>query len=175
MIWSGWEGDTNGQQDIYIAKMKNPWTIEGNRVKIAAPQFDWEKHGDLHDANNPPHVNVNEGPQALVHNDKLFIIFRPVVAGLISMRWVYLALPVSKIYSMLLTGRSIHNLSLNNQKSRACMRLGIIHFSNHQMGSRIGSCTMPIVHRGRDVADIVHRGPSCLPGIRQVCLYSESH
>lgn len=75
MIWSGWEGDTNGQQDIYIAKMKNPWTIEGNRVKIASPQFDWEKHGDLNDANNPPHVNVNEGPQALMHDDKLFIIF----------------------------------------------------------------------------------------------------
>jgi GH43 family beta-xylosidase len=75
MIWSGWEGDTNGQQDIYIARMKNPWTIEGNRVRIAAPQFDWEKHGDLHDANNPPHVNVNEGPQALIHNDRLFIIF----------------------------------------------------------------------------------------------------
>lgn len=75
MIWSGWEGDTNGQQNIYIAKMKNPWTIEGNRVQIAAPQFEWEKHGDLNDAGNPPHVNVNEGPQALMHKDKLFIVF----------------------------------------------------------------------------------------------------
>lgn len=75
MIWSGWEGDTNGQQDIYIAKMKNPWTIEGNRTRIAVPQFDWEKHGDLNDASNPPHVNVNEGPQALIHGDRLHIIF----------------------------------------------------------------------------------------------------
>ena len=75
MIWSGWEGDTNGQQDIYIAKMKNPWTIEGNRTSIAVPQFDWEKHGDLNDASNPPHVNVNEGPQALIHGDRLHIIF----------------------------------------------------------------------------------------------------
>lgn len=75
MIWSGWEGDTNGQQDIYIAKLKNPWTIEGSRVRIASPVFDWEKNGDLNDPNNPPHVNVNEGPQALQHEDKLFIVY----------------------------------------------------------------------------------------------------
>ncbi|WP_276486059.1 glycoside hydrolase family 43 protein [Paraflavitalea pollutisoli] len=73
MIWSGWEGDTNGQQDIYIAKMSNPWTIEGQRVRISAPQFEWEKHGDL--GGNPPHVNVNEGPQALIHGERLFIVF----------------------------------------------------------------------------------------------------
>lgn len=72
MIWSGWEGDTNGQQNIYIAKMKNPWTIESQRVKISSPQFDWETNGDL---GNNEHVNVNEGPQALQHNGKLFIVY----------------------------------------------------------------------------------------------------
>ena len=75
MIWSGWEGDQNGQQNIYIAKMKNPWTIEGKRAMISFPQFDWETNGDLHDSNNPPHVNVNEGPQALQHDGKLFIVY----------------------------------------------------------------------------------------------------
>lgn len=74
-IWSGWEGDTNGQQDIFIAKMKNPYTIEGKRVKISSPQHSWEKHGDLHDPGNPPHVNVNEGPQVLVRDNKLFLIY----------------------------------------------------------------------------------------------------
>ncbi len=29
LLWSGWEGDVNGQQNIYIAKMKNPWTVVG--------------------------------------------------------------------------------------------------------------------------------------------------
>ena len=75
MVWSGWEGDKNGQQDIYIAKMKNPWTIDGERVRISSAVYDWERHGDLNDANNPPHVNVNEGPQILKHKKKFYLIY----------------------------------------------------------------------------------------------------
>ena len=75
MIWSGWEGDVNGQQNIYIAKMKNPWTIDGSRVCISKPTFEWETHGDLNDADNPPHVSVNEGPQSLFNGGKLFIVY----------------------------------------------------------------------------------------------------
>lgn len=74
MIWSGWEGDKNGQQNIYIAKMKNPWTIDSKRSKISGSDFNWEKHGDLNDP-NLPHVNVNEGPQILKHGNKIFIIY----------------------------------------------------------------------------------------------------
>ncbi|HYG37529.1 MAG TPA: glycoside hydrolase family 43 protein, partial [Cytophagales bacterium] len=76
MIWSGWEGDVNGRQDIYIAKLKNPWTIDGKRVKISSPKYEWERHGDIpNDPNNPPHVDVNEGPQFLSHKDKVFVIY----------------------------------------------------------------------------------------------------
>ena len=75
MIWSGWEGDTNGRQDIYIGKMKNPWTLEGKRVRLSSPNLDWEQHGDLHDPYNPPHVNVNEGPEFLQHGDRVFLIY----------------------------------------------------------------------------------------------------
>ena len=75
MIWSGWEGDNNGRQDIYISKMKNPWTLEGNRTRLSSPTLEWEKHGDLKDANNPPHVSVNEGPQFLQHGDRIFLIY----------------------------------------------------------------------------------------------------
>jgi GH43 family beta-xylosidase len=74
MVWSGWEGDVDGQQNIYIAGMKNQWTIEGDRVRISAPEYDWEKIGDLNRV-EVPHVNVNEGPVSLVHNGKLFLIF----------------------------------------------------------------------------------------------------
>jgi len=75
MVWSGWENEPNGEQDIYIAKMSTPWTIVNPRVRISSPKNDWEMHGNLHDAINPPHVNVNEGPQFLEHNGKLFIIY----------------------------------------------------------------------------------------------------
>lgn len=75
MIWAGWEGDKNGQQNIYIAKMKNPCEIEGDRVLISSPTHDWETHGALNDPNNPPQVNVNEGPQFLSNGDKVFIVY----------------------------------------------------------------------------------------------------
>lgn len=74
-IWSGWEGDVNGQQNIYMAKMKNPWTIEGKRAKISSPEFAWERVGDLKNADDPPQVYVNEGPEVLVHDNKLFLIY----------------------------------------------------------------------------------------------------
>ncbi|CAN5562843.1 glycoside hydrolase family 43 protein [soil metagenome] len=75
LLWSGWEGDKNGQQNIYIAQMKNPWTTEGKRVLLSAPTNDWETHGKLNDPHNPPQVNVNEGPQTLEHDNRLFLIF----------------------------------------------------------------------------------------------------
>lgn len=66
-VWSGWQGDTNLQQDIYIAAMSNPWTIEGNRVKISSPAYDWERIGS---------PDVNEGPQAITNpKGHLFITF----------------------------------------------------------------------------------------------------
>jgi GH43 family beta-xylosidase len=74
-VWSGWEGDVNGAQNIYIARMSNPWTIEGDRALISAPTYPWEKVGDLNSPGNPPHVDVNEGPEALERGDKLFLVY----------------------------------------------------------------------------------------------------
>jgi len=36
--WSGWEGDVNGVQSIYIAELENPWTIKGRRSRISTPE-----------------------------------------------------------------------------------------------------------------------------------------
>ena len=71
MVWSGWAGDHDGEQDIYIAHMSNAWTIDSPRTLISKPTYPWELHGDLPGR----HVNVNEGPEALQHDGRLFIVF----------------------------------------------------------------------------------------------------
>jgi GH43 family beta-xylosidase len=77
-IWSGWEHETNGVQHIYLAALKNPWTIDGARVRISTPEHAWEKVGDLTlnpENDDPAHVDVNEGPQILKPGNKLFLIY----------------------------------------------------------------------------------------------------
>ena len=65
-IWSGWEGDVNVAQHIYIAHMSNPWTIDSQRVMLSTPEYAWEKNGE---------PLINEGPTALYHGDKTFIVY----------------------------------------------------------------------------------------------------
>ena len=74
MVWSGWEGDVNETQHIYIAEMIDPLTISSDRVKISTPQYQWETHGHIR-GGTPSQVNVNEGPQFLKGKNKIFIIY----------------------------------------------------------------------------------------------------
>jgi GH43 family beta-xylosidase len=71
LVWSGWQGDADGEQDIFIAHMSNPWTIDSPRNLISKPTFPWELHGDLPGR----HVSVNEGPEILLHNNKILVVF----------------------------------------------------------------------------------------------------
>lgn len=80
VLWSGWEGDQDGEQRIYIARLRNPWTIDtaavrSGRVELSRPQFPWEQVGDLLDRPAVPHVSVNEGPEILQHNDDIFLVY----------------------------------------------------------------------------------------------------
>lgn len=65
-IWSGWPGDKNGEQDLFIARMQDPWTIAGQRVLISTPELPWERQN---------HPLINEGPTALYHGNKTFIVY----------------------------------------------------------------------------------------------------
>jgi GH43 family beta-xylosidase len=40
-------------------------------VRLSAPQYGWERHGDLPGR----HVDVNEGPEFLAHGDKIFMTY----------------------------------------------------------------------------------------------------
>ncbi len=75
MIWSGWKGSSDGEQDIFIAHLKNPWTIDSERVQVSYPQYPWEHVGDLPERPALPHVEVNEGPEMLQHGDDLFLVY----------------------------------------------------------------------------------------------------
>ena len=69
-IWSGWEGEKNVQQNIYIAKMDSPTSIISERILISRPDYDWEKRGSSKDL-----PTINEGPEILEKNGKLFLIY----------------------------------------------------------------------------------------------------
>jgi GH43 family beta-xylosidase len=73
-VWSGWEGTENVQQNLYIAAMKDPWTLAGERACIAVPEFDWEKVGPKWDRKSFP-GGVLEGPQFLERKGKVHIIY----------------------------------------------------------------------------------------------------
>lgn len=71
VIWSGWQGDANGEQDIFIAQLSNPYTISSERVLISKPTYDWETR-----VTNGINVAVNEGPEALINSsNQLFLTF----------------------------------------------------------------------------------------------------
>lgn len=75
LLWSGWQGDTNGEQDIFLAHLKNPWTVDSERVMLSHPQYSWEHVGDLLRDPLLPHVDVNEGPEILQHGEDIFLVY----------------------------------------------------------------------------------------------------
>lgn len=81
IVWSGWplRRVTAETACIYIARLKNPWTIGSERVMLSQPEFDWERH-----TRNPPEyrnpgpaydVYVNEGPTVLKHDNRIFVVY----------------------------------------------------------------------------------------------------
>jgi len=64
-IWSGWAGQVDGSQELYIAEMSDPCTISGSRVRISRPDKSWERKG----------MPLNEGPVAIEHNGKTHIVY----------------------------------------------------------------------------------------------------
>ena len=65
-VWSGWDGDVNVAQNLYIARMSDPCTISTERVCISRPEYAWE-------TNSSP--RVNEGPAALAGNDTVQLVY----------------------------------------------------------------------------------------------------
>ncbi|HYP17488.1 MAG TPA: glycoside hydrolase family 43 protein [Opitutus sp.] len=64
-VWSGWPGDQDGQQNLYVARMKTPTALATPRVLLTRPDQPWERHG----------LPLCEGPQVLQRAGRTFIIY----------------------------------------------------------------------------------------------------
>ena len=65
LVWAQKDPNICGNSNLYIAKMSNPWTIEGKQVMITEPEYDWEKIGFL----------VHGGTAVINRNGKIFISY----------------------------------------------------------------------------------------------------
>lgn len=65
MIWAQKDPDLEGNTNLYIDQMINPWTLSGNQVMLSKPEYSWEIQGYL----------VNEGPAVLQINDQIFVTY----------------------------------------------------------------------------------------------------
>ena len=67
-VWSGWEGTTNVEQNLYLARMSDPFTPVGDRHIISQPREPWERV-----VGNP---FINESPEAIKDpNGQLHIVY----------------------------------------------------------------------------------------------------
>ena len=62
LLYSAWSG---ANQNIYIRRMTNPWTVDRLGPLISSPTYNWEKVGG----------NTNEGPAVLQRNGRTFITY----------------------------------------------------------------------------------------------------
>lgn len=70
-IWSGWSGNVNVQQNLYIARMKDAVTLDSPRYLISCPELDWETRACGVDGLPA----INEGPIALQRGGRTFVIY----------------------------------------------------------------------------------------------------
>jgi GH43 family beta-xylosidase len=65
LIWSGWPGRRNGQQNLYIAPMRDPLTVSGSRILLATPDEPWERIA----------MPICEAPQILKRDGRIFLVY----------------------------------------------------------------------------------------------------
>lgn len=80
LVWSGWPKRRmiEETQCIYIASMKNPWTLGSDRVMISEPEYCWERQWINPDGTRTAYpIYVNEAPSFFKskNNDKIIIYY----------------------------------------------------------------------------------------------------
>jgi GH43 family beta-xylosidase len=71
-LWAQKDREIRGNSNLYIAPMRNPWTIAGKPVMLSKPEYDWEIE----------RFWVNEGPSVVKRNGKVFISYSASGTGI---------------------------------------------------------------------------------------------
>lgn len=64
-VWAQKDPDIEGNSNLYISEMSNPWTLQGKQAMISTPEYPWEVIG----------FKVNEGAAVLKRNGRIFISY----------------------------------------------------------------------------------------------------
>ncbi len=64
-VWAQKDPDIEGNSNLYISEMFNPWTLTGEQTMISTPEYPWEVIG----------FKVNEGAAVLKRNGRIYISY----------------------------------------------------------------------------------------------------
>lgn len=64
-VWAQKDPNIEGNSNLYISKMSNPWTLTGKQTMISIPDLDWERIG----------FKVNEGAAFIRKGDRVFLSY----------------------------------------------------------------------------------------------------
>lgn len=65
LVWAQKDPEIEGNSNLYLAKMANPWTLGSEPAMLSKPEYDWETVG----------FKVNEGPAVLKRGGAIRIAF----------------------------------------------------------------------------------------------------
>ncbi|WP_150275976.1 family 43 glycosylhydrolase [Paenibacillus tepidiphilus] len=65
LVWAQEDPSIGGNSSLFISRMANPWTLEGEQTVLTRPEYDWET----------VKYRVNEGASVLKRNGKIFIAY----------------------------------------------------------------------------------------------------
>lgn len=77
-VWAQKDPKIEGNSNLYISRMSNPWTLIREQVMISTPEFDWETLG----------FKVNEGSAVLKRNGRIFISYSASVTNQLNIKIV---------------------------------------------------------------------------------------
>jgi GH43 family beta-xylosidase len=64
-LWAQKHPDIPGNSNLYLSRMRDHLTLEGEPVMLSCPEYGWECRG----------FSVNEGPGVLFHGERLFVTY----------------------------------------------------------------------------------------------------